>query len=100
MHQLTGFSNSGIHYILDGVLTSNTDVDAKLTILQTERDTRLNLYLNSETGLIVPVLRYAITLLQLKRRERKVKILRRRKRLLSVCGKRLGKIPHLPAEPR
>ncbi|MBK7380159.1 MAG: hypothetical protein IPJ03_14365 [Ignavibacteriales bacterium] len=82
---------------LDGVLTSNTDVDAKLTILQTERDTRLNLYLNSETGLIVRCAQIRDHFASTETKGKKSKNFEKAQKITQrMRGKRLGKIPPTP----
>ena len=49
----TDLESAGLTTLLDSIETANSDVAARLSVLQTERDTRFIMFKDSQTGLII-----------------------------------------------
>lgn len=82
---------------LDGVLTANTDVDSKLSVLQTERDNRQILYLNFETGLIARSAQIRDYISSIEVKGKKSKNFEKAQKIVQrMRGRRLGKVSVAP----
>lgn len=83
--------------LLDSIQTANADVDSKLSVLQTERDNRQVLYLDSETGLIAHSAQIRDYIASIETKGKKSKNFGKAQKIVQrMRGRRLGKVPVAP----